>query len=428
VRNRKLITRARARIRMTPRCRRLIAVLSLTMGLQCLILPLNAQTFRVLHKFEGGTDGAEPISGLVRDQGGNLYGVTVWGGEPACSFGGSGCGAVFKIDIHGNESILYRFSGKPDGAMPRGGLAIDSDGNLYGTTYNGGTIDAGTVFEVDASGHETVLYSFGSPPDGQYPLAGLTFGSDGALYGVTEEGGTSTSCWGGCGTVFRVDKTGKETVLISFEPPAEYPAADLILGTDSNMYGTTSGNGYCCLGTVFEIGRKATAAVTLHRFTGSDGGVTPEGSVARDDKGYISGVTWVGGDLNCPQGQGYGCGVLYRLRGVGKHGETVLHAFAGPPDGAKPMGGLLVDGSGSIYGTTSLGGSTDQGTIFRLDKNGTMTILHSFSGVDGALPQAGMLRDDAGNLYGTAWWGGDFQSPHCGYNRGCGVVFELSSP
>jgi uncharacterized repeat protein (TIGR03803 family) len=385
-------------------------------------VPLHARKFSVLYEFKGGTDGESPFAGLVRDAAGNLYGTTPFGGKLVqdCSYAGPGCGTVFKIDPNGNEKILYRFAGVPDGVEPMAGLIMDSDGNLYGTTFYGGASGNGTVFKIDASGRETILYSFRGSPDGSAPSGGLAMDADGNLYGTTQEGGTETSCWGGCGTLFKLDTTGKETVLLDFTPQNEYPTAAPTLDAAGNLYGITSGNGYSSLGTAFKLSRAA-AATTLHTFTGGAGGTTPVGGLVRDDEDRLYGATLVGGDLNCNSGYGYGCGVVYELSRSGK--ETMLHGFAGSPDGDGPNAGLLRDKSGVLYGTTAGGGDSGLGTVFRLDPNHRLTVLHSFVSTDGAGPYSTLVRDAKGNLYGTTQFGGDFT---CNPQYGCGVVFKIT--
>ncbi len=398
-----------------------VAVLAAVLGIAlCAPSALHSQTFTVLHRFSGGTDGENPQAGLVRDSAGNLYGTTIGGGDIACG-DGYGCGTVFKIDGNGSEAILHRFTGPPDGETPMAGLIMDGDGNLYGTTFIGGESNFGTVFKVDASGHETILYSFGRYPDGEWPSGGLVMDADGVIYGTTQEGGTGESCFGGCGTVFKLDKAGKETVLLSFEPPAMYPLASPVLDGIGNLYGTTGGNGYSDLGTVFKLDGP-NRAITLYTFNDWAYGAAPNGGVIRDAEGNIYGMTFRGGDLNnCIYSQGYGCGVLYTVSPTGL--ETVLHAFAGPPDGALPFAGLLQEATGNLYGTTSRGGTAGYGTVFKMDKHGKMRILHNFAGPDGSTPDSTLVRDEAGNLYGTTLEGGVGTRAA---NLECGVVFKIT--
>lgn len=171
---------------------------------------VQAQTFTLLYTFTGGTDGRTPVGGVILDAAGNLYGTTSEGGNFACS---QGCGTLFKVDGVGNETVLYSFAGTGagDGEYPNAALVRDAQGNLYGTTEGGGGSGYGTVFKLDTTGKETVLHSFSrAGADGAFPLGGVVRDDQGNLYGTTEVGGTSN-----CGTVFKLDTTGKETVLYS---------------------------------------------------------------------------------------------------------------------------------------------------------------------------------------------------------------------
>ncbi len=197
---------------------------------------------RVLYRFNGPPDGEAPLAPLLAVNG-SLFGTTYTGGL--------GYGTVFEINASGHESILYAFKGGPDGASPVGGLVADG-GAFYGTTLRGGANLNGTVFKVTASGVESVLYSFAGGSDGALPAAGLTTVAH-ALYGVTESGGGSTACAGGCGTIFKLTRSGRETVLYSFLGGTDgaIPVAPLVY-YDGALFGTTSygGDGY---GTIFRI-------------------------------------------------------------------------------------------------------------------------------------------------------------------------------
>lgn len=212
------------------------------------IAPNGATT--VLHSFTGGNDGGYPSAGLIADPSGNLYGTAYTGGA-------SGLGAVFEVTQKGAESVLYSFCHKAncvDGEYPLGGLSADAQGNLYGTTLEGGSSGYGTVFKLTRKGKETVLYSFlASGTDGAFPYAGLIADSRGNLYGTTHLGGTSQG--GGYGTVFKVTPEGRETVLHFFAAGSDgaYPDAPLIADSRGNLYGTTFAGGAHGLGTVFEI-------------------------------------------------------------------------------------------------------------------------------------------------------------------------------
>jgi uncharacterized repeat protein (TIGR03803 family) len=354
----------------------------------------QAQTFTVLYAFTGGADGREPYAGLVRDNAGNLYGTTYAGGT-------FDLGTVFKVTKAGEETVLHSFSGVADGASPLAGLVRDMSGNLYGTTLSGGSEGNGTVFKVDDSGKETVLYSF---KEGN-PSGALVLDPAGNLYGTTDVGGLY-----GFGAVFKLDTTGKRTWLYSFDGgpfDGEYPVAGLIRDRAGNLYGTTSGGGNYRYGTVFVLPQHGGQTV-LHSFdyNNSDGAV-PFAGLVRDEAGNLYGTTTMGG--------GSSAGMVFKLSRDGT--ETQLYSFTGQSDGGLPYAGLVRNSVGNLYGTTYNGGAYGYGTIFKLDINGWETVLHNFSYADGGFPYAGLVRDAAGNLYGTTFQGG---------SSGAGTVFKLT--
>jgi uncharacterized repeat protein (TIGR03803 family) len=390
----------------------------------------QAQTFTVLHAFSGGADGAFPGGGrLILDAKGNLYGTTLEGGGGACS---GGCGTIFRLDPTGKETVLYSFTGTGgDGKYPNGPLIRDAAGNFYGTTFGGGTsgtacsgYGCGTVFKLDSARQETVLYSFSGGVDGATPEAGLARDAAGNLYGTTHLGGAFN--WG---TVFVVNPSGNETVLHSFDGltgDGGDAFAGLILDSSAGiLYGTTQGGGNVnsnCLpgleigcGTIFQITTTGTETV-LYAFTGYKDGNTPFGGVIRDQAGNLYGTTQ-------PRPNPTGWGTIFKLDPAGK--LTVLHTFSGGAGGADPLD-TLIDSAGSLYGTTSAGGTGSCtyypdggcGTVFRLSPPGKFTVLYSFTGgADGANVQAGLVGDAKGNLYGTASWSGT-------YNEG--TVFKIT--
>jgi uncharacterized repeat protein (TIGR03803 family) len=400
------------------------------------ILSAHAQTITILHSFAYGTaDGGTPRTGLIQDAAGNLYGTTSFGGDTTCD-SGTGCGTVFKIDSLGNETVLYSFHGSPDGAWPAGNVIRDAAGNLYGVTNGGGEgcSQCGTVFKLSPAGIETVLYSFKGGTDGYQPIGGLVRDAAGNLYGVTTAGG-SPKCYFdfGCGTIFKVDSSGNETVLYAFaEPPdASNPEAGLIRDDDGNLYGTTfvGGDASCnspygsegC-GAVFELNPSGVESV-LYRFTGEADGALPGSGgygLTRDATGNLYGTTSAGGDLSCIVGILTGCGTVFKIDPSGV--ETTLYAFAGGGNrgkyGAIPNAGLILDPAGNLYGTAEADGAFDEGTMFRLDQSGNLTGHYSFTGgTSGGLPLAGLLRDGQGNLYGTTQDGGTYAY---------GTVFKLT--
>jgi uncharacterized repeat protein (TIGR03803 family) len=378
----------------------------------------HAQSFTVLHKFTGyPTDGQFPFGGLVRDTAGNLYGTTEGGGS-------SGYGIVFKVDMSGKETVLYSFAGYPDGAYPWAVLVRDATGNLYGTTSDGGSSDEGTVFKVDTSGKETVLYSFTGETDGGHPYGGLVLDAADNLYGTTMRGGVVNFCVfqfrHGCGTVFKVDKSGTETVLHRFVGSdgalPEFTSL-LVDKQGGGLFGVTTDGGTSLKGVLYALSKSGTYAV-LHNFTGgTTDGCNPVGTPAMDKQGDLFGTA-------------YSCGSSHKgiVWKVSKNGtETVLHNFAGgSSDGASPIAGVSVDAKGNLYGDTYQGGTSGKGVVYALSSSGTLTVLHSFAGSDGKYPYGGLFRDANGNLYGDTEKGGSGPCISEGERQGCGVVFKIT--
>jgi len=387
---------------------------------------------KVLHSFGSGADGNEPEYGsLILDGAGNLYGTTTYGGA-------YGCGTVFELSPSEGggwtETVLHSFnSNGTDGWYPQTGLIFDPAGNLYGTTTYGQGY--GAVFEMSPSEGggwtEKVLYNFTGPYDGRGPR-GLIFDSAGNLYGTTDNGGIYCSLYQGCGTVFELTPTGggnwTETVLHSFGSGTDgiNPLAPLILDAAGNLYGTTSAGGTDGFyGTVFEMSPSEGGGWTetvLYSFGHLPDGEGPwTGALTFDAAGNLYGTTIGGG--------AYRVGTAFELtpNGSGSWTETVLHSFGGGngnvADGVEPLGGLIVDSAGNLYGTTSQGGSHGQGTVFELAPNRsggwTETLLHNFiiNGTDGTYPFAGLIFGAAGNLYGTTALSGTY---------GGGTAFELT--
>jgi uncharacterized repeat protein (TIGR03803 family) len=407
-----------ARISISTSCAFAVALMG---GFTASAPSAQGQTFTVLHSFMGGTDGEGPYGGVVRDAAGNLYGTTEYGGGNTC-FGGDSCGTVFKVDTTGKETVLHSFTGGADGAYPLAGLILDAAGNLYGTTEYGGNlacnsgVGCGTVFKMDPAGKETVLYAFTRGVDGAgKPIAAVIRDAAGSLYGTTSQGGPFSS-----GTVFKVDTTGSETVLYTFTggrggTDGYYPDGALIRDAAGNLYGTTQLGGNYSFGTVFKLDSTGKETV-LYRFRGGSSGDQPVGGVIMDKAGNLYGATQGGGY--------YFDGTVFKLNPVGN--KTVLYHFGSGEDGSLPVAGVIADTAGNLYGTTAYGGDFNSGTVFKLDKTGKETVLYNFTGgADGALPVAGLVRDAAGNLYGTAYFGGDSGS-NCSGVGGCGVVFKIA--
>jgi uncharacterized repeat protein (TIGR03803 family) len=360
--------------------------------------PVQAQTYNVLHTFTCDPDGKWPSSGLLRTASGDLYTTTFVGGA-------HGAGAVFKLSENGDETVLYSFTGGADGGNPQvnGSLIQDKLGNLYGVTNGGGASACGVIFKLSPDGTETVLHTL-SCLDGANPLGGLTRKAEGNFYG------TAYFSDNGAGVVFRLTPGGIYKVLYEFTGGADGggPYGDLLLDHAGNLYGSATFGGAFGQGAIFRV-TPAGKETVLYSFTGGADGGVPVG-LSLDDSGTFYGMTQVGGD--------YGAGVAFRLSPQGMY--TVLHSFGGTDDGILPTASPIQDSAGNLYGTTLGGGTYGAGNVFELSPTGAETVLYNFTGgADGAYPFGGnLVLDASGTLYGTAFSGGSF---------GCGVVFSLTT-
>jgi uncharacterized repeat protein (TIGR03803 family) len=373
------------------------------------VVSTHAQTLTVLHSFTSRPDGLTPIGGVIMDGFGRLLGTTAQGGTGTQ-------GTVFMIDTNGHETVLHSFVSRPDGLDPEAGLVIDEFNNLYGTTELGGSQGKGTIFRVTPGGlMEMVLHSFTCcPPLGKNPVSGLIFDASGNLYGTAQNGGDQAQD----GTVFKLSPPGVLnvlTVLHIFNARAgdgRNPRGTLLFDHLGNLYGTTYQGGTHDQGTVFEIDNAGNYTV-LHSF-GSvflEDGKWPRAGLIMDHSGNLLGTT--------SQGGGFNGGNVFMIDPSGNY--TVLHNFGAPGDGQWPYGGLAIDANGNIYGTTVAGGAAQQGTVFKIDNAGNYSVLHSFQLNDGVSPAAGVIVGPDGNLYGTCSQGG----PGNGMGTG-GTVFNLS--
>ncbi len=340
--------------------------------------PSNGQfgAERVLYSFTGGSDGANPAGGLMMDSVGNLYGTTNNGGS-------GGMGTVFKLALNSSgdyaESTIYSFTGGTDGSQPEAGVIMDGAGNLYGTTaYGAGGY--GTVFKLTPHGSagytESTLYTFTGGSDGGVPEAGVIMDSKGTLYGTTVGEGSN-----GGGTVFKLTPNGSsgyvEATLYNL-PSVSYGVASaggLIMDSAGDLYGTSVGSGGASLaGTVFKLTPNASGGYTestIYTFTGGSDGGAPAAGVIMDSKGNLYGTTVGGGSHNG--------GVVFELEpnGSGGYSESVLYNFTGGSDGGNPIGGLVMDGFGNFYGAAFSGGTggcsggAGCGVVFKLTPNGT---------------------------------------------------------
>ncbi len=390
----------------------------------------KAQTFTVLHTFHG-YDGAGPFGQLLLDSSGNIYGTTEGGGVVAAisPCGSSGCGTAFMLNKTGKQIWQHNFNGR-NGEGPLAGLLGGAAGTIYGTTYLGGDttcyrLGCGTVFTLDEHGKEHLLYQFTGTPDGWFPQGPLTQDTAGNLYGTTQQGGSS----GGYGTIYKVDATGAETVLYSFSGGLNgcYPDGGVTRDAMGNLYGVAAGctGGY---GEVFELDPSGNLTV-LHAFGGRDG-ANPTSPLIFDAAGNLYGTTSSGGSSSVCNG---GCGTVFELspNGNGIWIETVLYSFCSLEacaDGDEPSGGLVKDNGGNLYGVTVFGGKSrcfggGCGVVFELN-GGNETVLHSFTGgVDGFQPGGALAWGSYGALYGVATGGGD---TNCFPPDGCGIVYVLT--
>ena len=307
----------------------------------------------MLHSFAGAAaDGANPYAGLIADSAGYLYGTTEAGGAYAS-------GAVFRINsFTGAETLLYSFGhSSSDGASPYAGLLLVAH-EFVGTTQKGGAEGYGTIFKLNPNnGAETVLHAFaGAGTDGAYPYAGLIQATDGNLYGTTQQGGAS-----GNGTVFRINPTtGATSIVYSFAGGSDgaSPYGGLIQAKDGNLYGTTGAGGAGGAGTVFKIIPSSGAESIVYAFAGGSDGANPYAGLIQATDGNLYGTTVSGGaGAN---------GTVFMLT-PGNGAERIVYAFAGGSgDGANPYGGLLQATDGKLYGTTSKGGANGAGIVFSI--------------------------------------------------------------
>ena len=399
------------------------ALTSVLVALLATVCPAFSQIEQKLYDFcsqPGCTDGLYPNGALVMDKKGNLFGTTTSGGA-------HGEGTVFEITASGVEKVLYSFCAAPsctDGSSPFDGLIIDKKGNLYGTTYSGGAHGQGTVFKVSATG-ESVLYSFCAVlgcQDGANPYAGLTVDKSGNFYGTTLGGGSTNN-----GTVFEVNTTGSEIVLHSFEntPDFAFPYGGVTLDTKGNLYGTTWFGGANNSGGVYEVGVDQTETRLYDHWCAFPCTQDGDSSTAALllSKGNLYGTSTLGG--------AFAHGMVFQLNIKKKKETILYSfAGVADADGAVPWAGLITDKSGNLYGTTSGGGVSGCsgglqdgcGTVFELSPSGTgqtESLLRTFANdaTDGANPYGGLLLDKTNKLYGTTRLGG--------VNNG-GTVFKIT--
>jgi uncharacterized repeat protein (TIGR03803 family) len=322
--------------------------------------------------------------------------------------------------------VIYSFAGGNDGEYTDTELVMDSAGNLYGTSVQGGAFGGGTVFQLAPSGSgwtHTVLYNFTGGADGGEPYKGVTLDSHGNLYGTAVTGG-SGSCEGGCGVVYQLTNSGgvwAESVIHAFTGgnDGSGPGSPVVFDKRGDLYGTTPTGGAKGFGVVYEMRPSANGSWNLsviHTFTGGTDGLGGSASkMLLDSAGNLYGTSTVGG--------ANGFGNVFKLTFSGSQWQlTTLYSFKDQPDGASPYGGVILGKDGNLYGTTYYAGANDVGTVYKLTHNSGSwieSVIYNFKGgSDGDSPISTLVSDPKGDLYGTTSDGG---SPQCG----CGTIFRL---
>jgi len=347
-------------------------------------LSANAQVYTQLHNFDWHKEGANPLNPALMAQGqdGTLYGTlqTQLSGE----------GSVFETSLTGAVTQIYGFTGD-DGETPQSGLSLGFDGNFYGTTEMGGPLRFGTVFKVTPGGGMTVLYEFQNGADGGYPWTPPIQAPDGNIYGATNAGNSP-------GMAYKITPSGMFSVIATLPSKTQAP---FILGADGNLYGTTPYGGTGNFGTVFQLTTKGKLKI-LHSFSSTEG-QHPSGPVLQAADGKLYGTT--------PWGGTNGLGTVYVMATSGA-GFKMLHQFA-TLDGVNPSSGMVQGSDKFLYSVSNYGGTNGQGTLFKINTTGkTFSVLYNFDTPDGAQPLSTPMLHTSGTIYGTTSTGG---SPNSGY-------------
>lgn len=425
---------------------RALVLLALVAGCAAAANPASAGRV-VLYSFAGAPDGQEPMAAPIADRNNNLFGVTSVGGSGGCSsVDGSGCGTVFELSPDGRdwaEAVLYSFKGGRDGQYPQNALVFDANGNLYGTTSQGGTgncinmglTGCGTVFELSPQGNgqwaETVLYQFQGVPGGNgngdaAEPNSLAFDSRGNLFGFASNGGSCTAegklafCDGAAFELRRKNGAWRETVIFRADSSAGLPSG-VLFDAQGNIYSTAIFGGPENLGAIFKLapprGRGAWMASHVYDFQNQNDGALPMPGLVFDAAGNLYGAS---------DGSDSVAGNIFELT-PGANGtwtESVLVSFNSRSSGNYPAQGPIRGRHGNLFGTTPLGGNAGGGVAYRVSrKNGAWREkeLHQFAGgSDGLEPYGGVVLH-RGTLYGTTMFGGTG-----GCRSGCGTVFGVA--
>ena len=388
-----------------------VAILLLVVGASA---TTHAQTYTDLYNL--GSKSADPtypgwLGLFAQGRDGNLYSTSQTGGK--------GFGTVFQLSPAGKMTVLYSFQNKNDGAFPKSGLTLGTDGSLYGTTSAGGSVGYGIVFKITTSGKFTVLHNFNGNTEGAPADTPPIQGADGNFYGTVSDGGNAVF-----GTVYKMTPSGKMTVLYTFGGTVRYPVA-LTLGIDGNFYGTfLSGSGANVDGGVFKITPHGKFSV-LHSFNGTDG-QNPMGAIIQATDGNFYGTTREGGSSSE--------GVVYKMTPAGA--LTDLRSFANDTHGFAPFAGLAQATDGKLYGVTSTNPGTSYGVLFQITSTGTYSDLVLFSNTagkfPGADPQVSIFQHTNGTLFGDTYGGGSGKLCFCGVlyslNMGLGPFVSFVGP
>jgi uncharacterized repeat protein (TIGR03803 family) len=367
-----------------------IATVLATAAVLCAGIFAQAQAVTTIYNFgDNGTSGATPwYVTLVQGTNGNLYGTTYNGGKDSV-------GTIFNVTATGSQKIIYSFKTGTDGANPTGGLTLGSDGNFYGTTQQGGSKSMGTVFKVTPSGTLLILHNFNSFIDGAFPWGPPILASDGNFYGTTSGGGIN-----GNGIVYKITSGGVLTEVYKFDVThGAYPIAPPTQGTDGFLYIPVSEGGTSYCGTILKLSTSGVINNT-YNFPCGSGGSFPIGPLVQASDGNFYSTTQDGGTN--------GEGVIYKV--TPSLAVTVLHSFGTTfGDGTFPGAGLLLATDGNYYGSTSDGGANGDGTLFNTSTAGTYSSLYSFnntSNLTQTSPLAPPVQSTNGILYGVTEFGG----------------------
>lgn len=390
----------------------------------------QAQTYSVIYNFTGGADGATPMAGLTASGVDGFYGTANFGGNTGGPCGSSGCGVVYRVSNNGSGwalSPLYSFQGgTTDGQNPgTGSVVFGPDDGLYSTTYRGGAgcstgPGCGTVFKLlpplgpsqPTEWTETILHNFNGP-NGIGPVGAPIFDHSGNIYGATNSGGLNNG-----GVIYQLSESNNWDEIVLAHPYG-YPGSGVTMDHAGNLYGTTFDGGMHFFGSVYQLTPTGSGytSTDLYDFTNGGDGAYPQAGVILDSQGNLYGSTTTGGS-----GRG---GTVFKLTfSNGRYIYSTLYSFPSPVDGrvvSGPVGNLVMDSTGNLYGTTYSDGAHSAGAVFKLTPasgSWTYTSLHDFTnGSDGGFPYSNLVIDAQGNLYGTASQGGA---------NGMGVVFEVT--